>query len=130
MKAISMWQPWAWAVFHGKDIENRSWKTKYRGPLFIHAAKGRYDLDGAIWIHNNFPKIDSMMPLRSDFSYGCLIGRVDFVDCVTESDSPWFFGPYGHVYKNPIGFRYPIHWKGGQGFFEVPDYALEVVLKK
>ena len=40
MKAISLWQPWASLVAHGlKRYETRSWSTKYRGPLAIHAAK-------------------------------------------------------------------------------------------
>lgn len=40
MRAISLWQPFASAVAVGaKRIETRSWATKYRGPLAIHAAK-------------------------------------------------------------------------------------------
>lgn len=36
-----MTQPWATLVAIGaKKIETRSWNTKYRGPLAIHAAKG------------------------------------------------------------------------------------------
>lgn len=41
MKAITLTQPWATLVAIGaKKIETRSWNTKYRGPLAIHAAKG------------------------------------------------------------------------------------------
>ena len=40
IKAITLWQPWASLVAVGaKKIETRSWGTKYRGPLAIHAAK-------------------------------------------------------------------------------------------
>lgn len=40
MKAISLIQPWATLVSIGaKRIETRSWATKYRGPLAIHASK-------------------------------------------------------------------------------------------
>jgi activating signal cointegrator 1 len=40
MKAISLWQPWASAIaFNSKRIETRPWRTHYRGPLAIHAAK-------------------------------------------------------------------------------------------
>lgn len=43
MKALTIRQPWCWAIARGwKNIENRSWTTKYRGPLAIHAA-GRWD---------------------------------------------------------------------------------------
>lgn len=41
MKAITLTQPWATLVALGKKrIETRSWSTRYRGPLAIHAAKG------------------------------------------------------------------------------------------
>jgi hypothetical protein len=47
MKAITVKQPWAWAIAHGgKDVENRTWGTGYRGPLAIHAGAG-WDADGA-----------------------------------------------------------------------------------
>ena len=40
MRAISLWQPWATAIAVGvKQIETRHWKTDYRGPIAIHAAK-------------------------------------------------------------------------------------------
>jgi hypothetical protein len=38
MKALTVQQPWAWAIFHGKDIENRTQLWTYRGPLAIHAG--------------------------------------------------------------------------------------------
>lgn len=41
MKALTLTQPWASAVALGyKHIETRSWRSSYRGPLLIHAAKG------------------------------------------------------------------------------------------
>jgi len=40
MKAITIWQPWATLIAIGaKRFETRSWPTKHRGPLAIHAAK-------------------------------------------------------------------------------------------
>lgn len=41
MKAITLTQPWATLVAIGaKRVETRTWSTRYRGPLAIHAAKG------------------------------------------------------------------------------------------
>jgi hypothetical protein len=41
MKALTLTQPWATLVAIGaKRIETRSWSTRYRGPLAIHAAQG------------------------------------------------------------------------------------------
>ena len=39
VKIISVRQPWAWLIVAGhKDIENRTWRTSYRGRLLIHAS--------------------------------------------------------------------------------------------
>src|ERR1700722_17787396 len=39
MSCLRVRQPWAWAICHGKDVENRSRGTKHRGLLAIHASK-------------------------------------------------------------------------------------------
>lgn len=51
MKTITLWQPWASLIAcQSKLIETRSWSTKYRGPLAIHAAKRTMDMDAmALW---------------------------------------------------------------------------------
>lgn len=43
MKIITLKQPWASLISEGiKEYEIRNWKTKYRGPILIHAGKGVY----------------------------------------------------------------------------------------
>jgi hypothetical protein len=40
MKAISLWQPWASLWVSGRKIhETRSWRTRHRGWLAVHAAR-------------------------------------------------------------------------------------------
>ena len=39
MKALTLYNPWAWAMGRFKWNETRSWATSYRGPLAIHAGK-------------------------------------------------------------------------------------------
>lgn len=40
MRALSLTRPWTTLVLHhGKDVENRTWNTAYRGPILIHGAK-------------------------------------------------------------------------------------------
>lgn len=116
MKAISIRQPWADAIiWHGKDVENRTWSTQYRGPVLIHAGKAwgrqeRDDLDAVEWITGT--KLEDVdRPLL-----GGIIGQADVVDCVTEMDSRWFNGPYGFVLENvkSLDFR---PCKGMLGFF-------------
>lgn len=42
MKALTIRQPWAALIAAGvKTIETRSWPTKHRGPLAIHAGKAK-----------------------------------------------------------------------------------------
>ena len=113
--ALSIRQPWAWAIINaGKDIENRDWPTRFRGPVCIHAAKAwgveeRLDID---CIHRlsgiRFPL---GIPLL-----GGIIGVAEIVDCVEDSESKWFFGRFGFVIRNarPVEF---IPVKGSLGFF-------------
>ena len=38
--ALSVPQPWAFAILNGgKNVENRNWKTPFRGRIWIHAPK-------------------------------------------------------------------------------------------
>ena len=40
MKVLTIKQPWATLIMQGyKRFEFRSWQTKYRGDLLIHAGK-------------------------------------------------------------------------------------------
>ena len=39
MKALSLRQPHAWMLFHGKPLDNRSWDTDFRGWFLVHASK-------------------------------------------------------------------------------------------
>jgi len=42
MKAVTIYQPYAELIARGeKRVENRSWRTDYRGPLAIHAGCSR-----------------------------------------------------------------------------------------
>lgn len=46
MKALTLHQPWASLIALGvKTVETRSWSTAYRGPLAIHAAKRKPDVE-------------------------------------------------------------------------------------
>lgn len=40
MRALSLWRPWPELIIRcWKRVENRTWSTKYRGTLLLHAAK-------------------------------------------------------------------------------------------
>ena len=38
-KALSVRAPWAWAIMHGKPVENRDWSTGFRGVIWLHQSK-------------------------------------------------------------------------------------------
>ena len=94
MKALSVQQPWAWAIIHaGKDIENRTWKTRQRGIIAIHAS-------GKVQREAILPR-RSTKPQPDDFLCGAIIGVVERVAVVTRHRSQWFQGPCGFVLANP-----------------------------
>jgi len=122
MKAISIKQPWAWAIFYGKDVENRVWGTKYRGELLIHASL-TFDYDGLGWLRKHKHLVDDQIiptPCFSSFEMGFIIGKVTMTGCVIHSSSPWFFGPYGFTFENPVLFKEPIPYRGKLKIFDVP----------
>ncbi len=128
MKALSVRAPWWWAILHlGKDIENRDWHTNFRGTIYLHAGKYwkdsaiEEDIDDISFIMGDaIPEIFCPEEALYD-GRGCLVGKVDIVDCVKESESRWFFGDFGFVLRNPVAFPRPIPFKGALGFFDVPD---------
>ena len=129
--ALTIKQPWASLIIHGgKDIENRSWPTRFRGSVLIHASKKRDDDEllsfKALKQQRGFKADWKGKPLLwGDVPCGGIIGVVDIVDCVTHSKSNWFVGDYGFVLANPRPL--PFHpCRGALGFWrcEYPDALL------
>lgn len=103
MKAITVKQPWASLIVAGiKDIENRTWATKYRGPLLIHASAKPvpfnglsngvdFDTEQIIAIHNHWPvsEYGRYADWMCKWPNSAIIGRVDVVDCVLNHPSVW-----------------------------------------
>lgn len=116
MKALSILQPWPWAIFNlGKDVENRTWRTGFRGRLLIHTGKG-FDHQGCGWLLDQGFKV----PPLEEFPRGGIVGSAVLRDCVQASASRWFFGPYGFALQGAKPMEF-IRYRGERGFFEVPD---------
>jgi len=83
MKIISIRQPWAHLIVNGsKNIENRSWSTKYRGPVLIHASK------------TVNRRACAELGLDShELPTGGVVGIAELVNCVEDHSSRWFEGP-------------------------------------
>ena len=116
MKALSIRQPWAWLIVHGyKDVENRTWSTKFRGRVQVHA--GKFPDPG--WFPQLALEVEARgIALPDQPSLGALVGEVDIIDCVSQWDSPWFIGPYGFLLAKPLVYFQPIPYRGRLGFFE------------
>lgn len=151
MKALTIKQPWASLIVHGiKDIENRTWRTDYRGPLLIHASKTIYggNLKGFL----NKEQLEAVGEgydevVREQLTHvGAIIGRVDIVDCVVDHESVWaehdedFLNEvaplypcrpkrtvYNWVLANPVQFVKPIPCSGKLSLWDFPIERYEEV---
>ena len=123
MKVIVIRQPWAWLIVHGyKDIENRSWATRYRGTLLIQASATRPSKSKLEEIRLLVRRRGVELP--EEFERGGIVGSVQLDDCVTSSRSPWFEGPIGWVLSKPERVRF-IPLKGRLGLFDPPRFVLD-----
>lgn len=138
MFALTVRQPWAWAIMHGgKNVENRTWNTRIRGRIAIHAGATfgtieRMDIQAIREIYRQLGRDPDSVPYprpaddlpTAPYALGAIIGTADLVDCVTAFDSPWFFGPHGFLLANREPLPRPIPYKGRQGFFGIDDLEL------
>lgn len=73
MKVLTIKQPWATLIMEGyKRFEFRSWQTKYRGDLLIHAGKG-VDREAVSRLKKYMPE---------ELPKGKILGRVKLIDCI------------------------------------------------
>ncbi len=92
MKVITIKQPWATLIAEGyKEYEFRTWKTKYRGEILIHAGKG---LDKT--------NLERFKYLNLDYPIGKIIAKATITDCVKVDD---------HL-REILAKRDPIVYKG------------------
>lgn len=119
---LTIRQPWAWLILNaGKDIENRTWPTRVRGRVLVHAAKGC--TQDEYWEAYDFARTARdekyaglLLPALKHLERGGVIGSVEIADCVDSSDSPWFVGDYGFVLRNPKPLPFQA-CKGALGFW-------------
>ncbi len=80
MKVLSIREPFASLIRNGvKKIETRSFKTKYRGEIYIHASKTVSKLDAKL---DDFHKL--IVDLETNPGY--ILCKAKLVDCVYMSD--------------------------------------------
>jgi hypothetical protein len=123
-----------------KRLETRPWRTRYRGPLVIHASK-------------NFSRAARMLCLQepwrsalqragidvfSRLPCGVLLGTVELVDCVRVEEfgevpadelalGDFRPGRWVWRFENPKLLPAKIAYRGRLGIFEVPQGILDFV---
>lgn len=91
-RILSLHPPWAWAIiFAGKDIENRTWTTPFRGRFLIHASSKKYTGALLAEVREIIAKTSGLRlsDIPKEFPRCQILGSVELVDCVRRSNSPW-----------------------------------------
>lgn len=141
MKALTLYRPWPWAIFHAsqnpKRIENRPWKpwpSIINKPIVLHAGK-TFDSDAA-------DELCAMFGLHPDgavphgWKDAGLIGVVTVRGVAASSaeceqfmadQSEWFSGPFAWLLSDVRPFPKPIPCAGSLGLWDVPVELLPLV---
>ena len=131
MKTLSIKNPWAWLIASGyKDVENRTWKTNFRGTFLIHVSqKWALGNSGTFSFlnqqqHESLPVFaQSRMHTQTGMPTSAIIGQVNLVNCVQNSQSIWAEPEHWHwVLENPVFFtRHVPDVKGKLSFWEFDE---------
>lgn len=149
MRALSIQPPWSLAIARlGKQVENRTWPTKYRGTIAIHSSL-KWDPAGensrivqdtwALYTATNLPPNNAHVgPLRRTslwMDYGAIIAVAELTGCHRHGDpsapcdaggwlicSPWAaHGQWHWVLSDVRRLREPVPTKGALGLWSLPD---------
>lgn len=145
MKALTIKQPWAWAITNGtKRVENRTWKPPFDiiGQRIAIHASARIERAEYIACRNI---ADDSLPPMSELPVGCIVGTAIVKGYVVVNDmggvvvqtkaaqgydhrqDMWFCGPVGwlldDVRKVP-----PLPCKGALGLWDVPAELVPYII--
>lgn len=137
MKILSIRNPWSYLIGLGiKDVENRKFKTNYRGTVFIHSpiqwdkrfsySEHPFNVDQFFAIPENI----KIQINQKELHTSCIIGEFTLVNCISNSKSIWAELDYWHwIIEDAILYRQPITAiKGKLGLWNITDkIALEIL---
>ena len=122
MKVLTIRNPWASLIVDGyKEYEFRSWKTNYRGKIFIHSS--------ANLEKNTF---DRFKGYNLNYINGAIIGEAEIIDCILVDDdfnkklvksNPIIYGRSNHTetyawkLANIKKYDKPVYIKGRLGLW-------------
>lgn len=128
MKVLSLTEPCATLIKEKKKlVETRSWKTNYRGELYIHASISKIgkSIDGR----------DELIKLinNDEMGYGHILCKCELVDCIEMTEEyidkikkeepeqyicgEYSVGRYAWILKNIKLLEKPIFAKGQLGIW-------------
>lgn len=131
MKVVSIIEPWASLIKEKvKYIETRSWKTNYRGKIYIHASLKK--------VPKKDERINNLITLLKDkdFKYGHIIAEATLVDCIYMDEEfiskiknnnqeyicgEYSIGRYAWVLEDIKELSKPITAKGSLGIWNYND---------
>ncbi|MBQ7338600.1 MAG: ASCH domain-containing protein [Clostridia bacterium] len=131
MKVLSLTEPYATLIRIGiKKVETRSWKTNYRGKLYIHASSTKISKED-----RNNAALMSLVD-TNELNYGNIICSCELVDCVEMTDAfieeikrnkneyisgLYEVGRYAWILKNVEILDQPIKAKGRLGIWSFDE---------
>lgn len=145
MRGLTLWQPWASLVAIGaKNYETRSWKTDYRGPLAIHAAKRKPELPPDVLAAKTM--MDELAAADVVWAFlptGSFVATCRLIDCFPVEEfwselheleneqhfGNWSAGRFGWELSDIRLLDPPVKFSGSQGLWYVPR-DIETDLKK
>lgn len=141
LRAVSVMQPWAWAIAHaGKDYENRTWVFPYyflNKPFAIHASS-TFHAEGYEWLKRGDYPLNVPLPKQTEFAMSAIVGIALIDRCIhranttEEFDNPWFdlsTQPYGWHLTKVLAIE-PVTCSGSRGLWFVPHEIADSVLKR
>lgn len=135
---LSVKQPYAWAIASGaKAIENRTWTTRYRGTLLIHASVGRdfhEQLGESPLLF--FAQYGVAYPSGDELCFGAIVATATLADVVPleqaqrEHASPWVVGPWCWVLRDVRRLSEPVACRGFASLWNPPPDVLKAVARQ
>jgi activating signal cointegrator 1 len=135
--AISLWQPWASLWLSTRKVhETRGWATHYRGPLVVHAAQRRPDIQTFGTLLYELCCIEFGYKWTAELPRGALLGVVQLIDCRSTTErrptdhEDFLCGDWGadrFAWQRGAFDRWaaPVPYRGRQRFFNVAKELLE-----
>lgn len=126
LPALSVRQPWAELILCGrKQIEVRSWSTRYRGFLWLHTGR--------------VPEVDAARRFGlGELFVGGFVGIIELTEIIPFDSERWErwrslhlsaglpqIGLFAWMISNPVRLKTPIPAPGQRGLFEISPKLFE-----